>query len=191
MQLRAQLLLFSFVIDVGMKDCSNSWKMIIFKYFQPFCSVSSEFWVGPGADYDVFRENCLGISWNDKDVTCSCVPNYIYIALWSKSEGRSAQNYEKWSIGSIFGRCGLFLHYFGQFQAWIILYVMKVIGIVAWRIVFILLLSTSARRVHKLTLNGYFSIFWLREYFSAGFWEGQGVDCIRNVWADNCYSIIS
>ena len=22
---------------------------------------------------------------------------------------------------------------------------------------------------------------WLCEYFSAGFWEGQGVDCIRNV----------
>ena len=36
--------LFSFVIEFDMQDCSNLWKMTLFKAFQPMWSVSSRFW---------------------------------------------------------------------------------------------------------------------------------------------------
>ena len=44
---------------------------------------------------------------NNKNVTCSCVPDGFYFALWLLSTERSAKTYEKWSFLGFFSRCSL------------------------------------------------------------------------------------
>ena len=63
--------------------------------------------------------------WNDKSVTCYCVLNCIYLALWSWSAWRSSPLYEKLSVVSIFGHCATFPQNFGQVLAQIILSLVK------------------------------------------------------------------
>ena len=43
MQLRAQLFLFCFMIDIGKEECSNLWKMIIFLVFLAVLAFSPKF----------------------------------------------------------------------------------------------------------------------------------------------------
>ena len=50
---------------------------------------------------------------NYRNVTYSCVPNYFYFVLSSRSVGRSAKTYEC-SILNIFSSLGLFLPIFGH-----------------------------------------------------------------------------
>ena len=42
-------------------------------------------------------------AWNDKSITCSCVPDGFYFVLWSWSDWKT---YENWSVLSIFSQWG-------------------------------------------------------------------------------------
>ena len=46
----------------------------------------------------------IGITWNDKNVTCNCVPDGFYFAFQSRLVGRRAQIYEKWLFQVFFCR---------------------------------------------------------------------------------------
>ena len=48
------------------------------------------------------------VAWNDKSVKFHCMPNKFLFALLSRSAGRSAQRYKKWSFSGIFSRFGSF-----------------------------------------------------------------------------------
>ena len=72
------------------------------------------------------KEYIFRIGWNDKNATCSCLPNFFSFILWSRLACRIAETYEKWSFLSFFGRCGPFPQYFGQVQLQIILYLIKI-----------------------------------------------------------------
>ena len=99
---------FFFLWDrVGIEDCSNLWKIIIFKHFRTLWSVSSEFWGHPGTNHPIFDQHSYIICY-------SWVLNCFYFPLGLKSIGRSAQTSEKWSISSIFSSLGSFPQVFGQ-----------------------------------------------------------------------------
>ena len=42
---------------IGMEDCWNLWKMILFKCFLPLWSVSSRLWASLGANHSLFYKN--------------------------------------------------------------------------------------------------------------------------------------
>ena len=105
------------------------------------------------------------ISWNDKNATCSCLPNCFSFVLWVRLAGRSVQSYEKWSFFSVFSRLGHFTQVFRQLKEWLILELHKTIRVshaVACPIVLILFYDRdlqggrSAQRYDKWS---FFSIF--------------------------------
>ena len=99
MQLRAQWILICFVIEgVSKEEYSNLWKIIIFKYFQPFKTFSPRVW------------ECKSVAYILEPHEMIRAPHVLACPIGR----RSAQTHQKWSSFSIFSRFGPLYHVFGQ-----------------------------------------------------------------------------
>ena len=128
----------------------------------------------------------IRIAWNDKSVTCSCVANYFYFALWSWSAWRSTQTYY-FQFLTIFNHCDLFPQNFGRFVAQIILFLIKTLRlccIVTSSMLFILLWDQVREEgVLKLMRNGEIEAFLAFSRSFSPFWgAGQEAADIRFAW---------
>ena len=70
--------------------------------------ISLRFWASQLVAY-------IRITWNDKSITCSCVPNCFL--LWSRSACRSAHLREMVNF-KYFYHLGSFIQVFGHFKVW-------------------------------------------------------------------------
>ena len=68
------LFLVCFVVFVVIKVCFNIWRMVSFKYFWLWCTVSSRFSGGLGVDHTVFHKN-------SESMFSNCVVNGFYCVL--------------------------------------------------------------------------------------------------------------
>ena len=106
----------------------------------------------------------INISWNDKSVTFSCVPNCFLFVLWAMLVGRSLQNYEKYSFFSAFSGLGPFPQALWEVKECLVLQlheVIRVLHVILCPIVFIFFYDWywQGGVLKLLKNNHFFSIF--------------------------------